>query len=175
MQQATETFDIAIAFPGCEEPPIVIDLATCAAAYGKIEIARRREEPIPPGWAIDASGDATQVPTGHPVRVPIGGLVISPSLSTGLGAEFIEVVSDTRCAPGAVCDDPGEVEIVVLIRQLDFEFGTTSLILRGDQTLPSVKRIGKFSVALIAVDPVPVGDSTGPIATLAIVEWSRPR
>jgi len=126
---------------------------------------------------IDAigGGNANQVPTGQPVRLHIGELVVSPSLSTGLGAEFIEVVSDTRCATGVPCDDPGEVAIVVLIRQLDFEFGTTTLILRGDQTLPSVKKIGKFSVALIAVDPALAGDSSDPIATLAIVEWSRPR
>jgi len=35
------TNPLAIAFPGLEEPPIVIDMATSAAAYGKIEIARR--------------------------------------------------------------------------------------------------------------------------------------
>src|SRR5437764_1849800 len=48
------TNPIAIGFPGMEEPPIVIDMATCAAAYGKIEMARRRGEPIPEGWAIDS-------------------------------------------------------------------------------------------------------------------------
>ena len=50
------TNPIAIAFPGKEEPPIVIDMATSAAAYGKIEIARRRGEAIPQGWAIDREG-----------------------------------------------------------------------------------------------------------------------
>jgi L-2-hydroxycarboxylate dehydrogenase (NAD+) len=56
------TNPIAIAFPGKEEPPIVIDLATSATAYGKIEIARRRREPIPEGWAIDCEGRATRNP-----------------------------------------------------------------------------------------------------------------
>lgn len=58
------TNPIAIAFPGKEEPPIVIDLATCAAAYGKIEIAKRRGEPVPSGWAIDKSGAVTTDPQG---------------------------------------------------------------------------------------------------------------
>ncbi len=58
------TNPIAIAFPGLEEPPIVIDLATCAVAYGKIEIARRKQQPIPDGWAIDASGSVTHDPAG---------------------------------------------------------------------------------------------------------------
>jgi L-2-hydroxycarboxylate dehydrogenase (NAD+) len=56
------TNPISIAFPGKEEPPIVIDMATSAAAYGKIEIARRRGEPIPEGWAIDNEGRATTNP-----------------------------------------------------------------------------------------------------------------
>jgi len=56
------TNPIAIAFPGKEEPPIVIDMATSAAAYGKIEIARRKSAPIPEGWAIDSEGRSTTNP-----------------------------------------------------------------------------------------------------------------
>jgi LDH2 family malate/lactate/ureidoglycolate dehydrogenase len=56
------TNPVAIAFPGKEEPPIVIDMATSATAYGKIEIARRRGEPIPEGWAIDLKGRNTTNP-----------------------------------------------------------------------------------------------------------------
>jgi len=56
------TNPIAIAFPGKEEPPIVIDMATSATAYGKIEIARRRRERIPEGWAIDHEGRTTTNP-----------------------------------------------------------------------------------------------------------------
>jgi L-2-hydroxycarboxylate dehydrogenase (NAD+) len=56
------TNPIAIAFPGLDEPAIVIDMATCAAAYGKVEIARRAGKPIPSGWAIDRDGGATTDP-----------------------------------------------------------------------------------------------------------------
>jgi len=56
------TNPIAIAFPGLEEPAIVIDMATTAAAYGKIEIARRAGKPIPTGWAIDRAGATTTDP-----------------------------------------------------------------------------------------------------------------
>ncbi len=56
------TNPIAIAFPGKEEPPIVIDMATCSAAYGKIEIALRKEAEIPRGWAIDGQGEDTLDP-----------------------------------------------------------------------------------------------------------------
>jgi LDH2 family malate/lactate/ureidoglycolate dehydrogenase len=56
------TNPIAIAFPANEEPPIVVDMATCAAAYGKIEMARRRGEAIPEGWGIDNQGRGTTDP-----------------------------------------------------------------------------------------------------------------
>jgi LDH2 family malate/lactate/ureidoglycolate dehydrogenase len=66
------TNPIAIAFPGKEEPPIVVDMATSAAAYGKIEIARRRGEPIPEGWAIDSQGR----PTTNPNDMVDGGALL---------------------------------------------------------------------------------------------------
>ena len=56
------TNPIAIAFPGKEEPPIVIDMASCAAAYGKVEMARRAGDSIPEGWAIDRDGHVTTDP-----------------------------------------------------------------------------------------------------------------
>ena len=56
------TNPIAIAFPGMLEPPIVIDLATCAAAYGKVEIQNRKGEPTPTGWIIGADGQGTTDP-----------------------------------------------------------------------------------------------------------------
>src|SRR5215471_16207582 len=56
------TNPIAIAFPGKEEPAMVIDMATSASAYGKIEIARRKKQGIPEGWAIDQAGRSTTNP-----------------------------------------------------------------------------------------------------------------
>jgi L-2-hydroxycarboxylate dehydrogenase (NAD+) len=53
------TNPLAIAFPGSEEPPIVIDLATSAVAYGKIEIALRTNSKIPKGWIVDREGRDT--------------------------------------------------------------------------------------------------------------------
>src|SRR5260370_21704480 len=56
------TNPIAIALPAKEEPPIVVDMATCAAAYGKIEMARRRAESIPESWGINNQGCGTTTP-----------------------------------------------------------------------------------------------------------------
>ena len=70
------TNPIAIAFPGKDEPAIVIDLATSATAYGKIEIALRNGLPIPDGWAIDRTGLGTNDPLGMiegGALMPLGG------------------------------------------------------------------------------------------------------
>jgi L-2-hydroxycarboxylate dehydrogenase (NAD+) len=56
------TNPIAIAFPGLLEPPIVIDMATSAVAYGKVEIAKRKGKLLEDGWAIDRSGAVTHDP-----------------------------------------------------------------------------------------------------------------
>lgn len=56
------TNPIAIGFPGNREPAIVIDMATSAAAYGKVEIARRKGSPIPSGWAINSNGVVSTKP-----------------------------------------------------------------------------------------------------------------
>jgi len=62
MERMLGTNPIAIAFPGKEEPPIVIDFATSAVAYGKFEIARRKGTAIPTGWGIDSQGRDTTNP-----------------------------------------------------------------------------------------------------------------
>jgi LDH2 family malate/lactate/ureidoglycolate dehydrogenase len=56
------TNPIAIAFPGHQEPSVVIDMATSAVAYGKIEIALRKNESIPNGWIVDKEGRNTTDP-----------------------------------------------------------------------------------------------------------------
>jgi LDH2 family malate/lactate/ureidoglycolate dehydrogenase len=66
------TNPVAIAFPAGEEPPVVIDFATSAAAYGKVEIARRKGEPIPPGWAVDRDGR----PATRPEQMIDGGALL---------------------------------------------------------------------------------------------------
>jgi len=69
------TNPIAIAFPGKEEPPIVIDMATTPAAFGKIEIAKWKGKPIPEGWAIGGDGRSTTDPEDmieHGCMLPLG-------------------------------------------------------------------------------------------------------
>lgn len=69
------TNPIAVAVPAAKVPPIVLDMATTVAAYGKVKTAAQRGETMPEGWMIDRNGE----PLTDPARaaegflLPIGG------------------------------------------------------------------------------------------------------
>jgi ureidoglycolate dehydrogenase (NAD+) len=67
------TNPIAYAAPGGQEPPIVLDIATSAAAHGQVAKAGRRGQAIPIGWAIDAEGRPTTDPKQAAALLPFGG------------------------------------------------------------------------------------------------------
>src|SRR5690606_1397669 len=66
------TAPIAAAIPAGKERPIVLDMATSTVAWGKIGIARRAEEPIPEGGAVDADGQPTTDPFQAVALTPLG-------------------------------------------------------------------------------------------------------
>ena len=53
------TNPMCYAFPAGKYPPVVVDMATAAAANGKLEIASRANHPIPEGWAQDKNGNSS--------------------------------------------------------------------------------------------------------------------
>lgn len=56
------TNPICVAIPAENDDSFVLDMATSAAANGKLEIAQRNNKEIPEGWAIEASGGNTTDP-----------------------------------------------------------------------------------------------------------------
>jgi LDH2 family malate/lactate/ureidoglycolate dehydrogenase len=56
------TNPIAFAVPDGTASPFLLDMATSAAANGKLEIAKRKQIPIPYGWAIDPQGQESADP-----------------------------------------------------------------------------------------------------------------
>ncbi|MCW3109820.1 MAG: Malate/L-lactate dehydrogenase, partial [Segetibacter sp.] len=66
------TNPVAIAFPGFKEPPVLIDFASSAVSYGKVEIAKRKGEEVPAGWCIDKNGN----PTHNPADMIEGGALL---------------------------------------------------------------------------------------------------
>lgn len=69
------TNPIAVAIPAANHPPIVLDMATTVAAYGKVKTAAQRGEQMPEGWMIDRQGKPLTDPgkASEGFLLPIGG------------------------------------------------------------------------------------------------------
>ncbi|MEP5155381.1 Ldh family oxidoreductase [Planktotalea sp.] len=74
-EQLLGTNPIAVALPSGKNPPIVLDMATTVAAYGKVKTAKQRGETMPEGWMIDKLGQALTDPqkSSEGFLLPIGG------------------------------------------------------------------------------------------------------
>lgn len=66
------TNPISMAIPSDLEAPLFLDMATSAAAAGKVNVAVARGEPVPEGWVIGADG----LPTTDPTQLKKGGALL---------------------------------------------------------------------------------------------------
>lgn len=66
------TNPMCFAFPAKRHDPVVVDMATSAAANGKLEIAQRLNKPIPEGWVQDQYGN----PSTDPHELKRGGSLL---------------------------------------------------------------------------------------------------
>lgn len=67
------TEPISIGVPAGVEKPIILDMATSVAAYGKIQAAAREGKSIPEGWALTKEGLPTTDPNNFYSLIPFGG------------------------------------------------------------------------------------------------------
>jgi len=69
------TNPIAVAVPALEEPPVVLDMATTVAAYGKVKTAAQRGETMPEGWMMGFDGKPLTDPnrSDEGFLLPVGG------------------------------------------------------------------------------------------------------
>lgn len=70
------TNPIAAAIPAEDEKPIVLDMATTVAAYGKVKAKALRGETMPEGWMIDREGKPLTDPkrADEGMLLPLGGM-----------------------------------------------------------------------------------------------------
>ncbi len=149
------TNPIAVAIPTAEEAPIVLDMATTVAAYGKVKAKAQRGEMMPEGWMIDRQGQPLLDPkrSEEGFLMPIGGykgyglsLVVGILAGTLNGAAMGRAVIDfnhddhsvTNTGQAIAVIDPsafGDVgEFKARVDQLVRE-------LRGSDRMPGVERI----------------------------------
>jgi LDH2 family malate/lactate/ureidoglycolate dehydrogenase len=97
----------AVALPAGKEHPVVLDMACSVAARGKIIVAAKEGQPIPPDWAVGPDGQATTDavealkgfvqpvggPKGYALTLTIG--LLSTMLSgAGFGTEVTHMYDD---------------------------------------------------------------------------------
>jgi L-2-hydroxycarboxylate dehydrogenase (NAD+) len=149
------TNPIAIAVPASEEPPLVLDMATTVAAYGKVKVSAQQGKPMPEGWMIDREGrpltDPNRADDGF--LLPIGGykgaaLALMFGLLAGTlngaanGADVVDFnkddVSPTNTGQSiCVVDIKAFAEPVAFKRQVDAVIRQ----LHGSALLPGFDRI----------------------------------
>ncbi len=67
------TSPIAIAAPGAEHAPLMLDMSTGIVSFGKLAHARHAGQPIPAGWALDNDGNPTTDPAEAAIPMPMAG------------------------------------------------------------------------------------------------------
>jgi len=149
------TNPIAVAVPALHEAPIVLDMATTVAAYGKVKAKAQRGEMMPEGWMMDRQGKPLLDPkrSEEGFLMPIGGykgyglsLVVGLLAGTlngaAMGKDVIDFNHDdhsvTNTGQAIAVIDPsafGDVQ--------DFKARVDELIrdIRHSERIPGVDRI----------------------------------
>ena len=161
------TNPIAVAIPGRKHPPIVLDMATTVAAYGKVKTAAQRGETMPEGWMIDRLGRPLTDPkrADEGFLLPIGGpkgyglaLIFGLLAGTLNGAAFGKDVIDFN-ADSVTPTNTGQLIVAISIAAFAdveaFKSGVDAAIdaMHGSATLPGVDAVrvpGEHSHAIRA-------------------------
>jgi L-2-hydroxycarboxylate dehydrogenase (NAD+) len=149
------TNPIAVAVPAGDEPPVVLDMATTVAAYGKVKAKAQRGEPMPVGWMIDRFGQ----PLTDPKRaeegflMPIGGykgyglsLIVGLLAGTLNGAAMGKDVIDFN-HDDATTTNTGQAVMAIDLSAFgdvaDFKARVDLVVrdLRSSERMPGVERI----------------------------------
>ncbi len=109
MQPIFGTSPFAYAIPAGDQLPVIGDMASCVVARGKIILAAKKGESIPPGWALNKAGEdttnaqealeGTVLPFGGPKGYAVATMI---EALTGIlaGSVFTTQIGDTAKDPG---------------------------------------------------------------------------
>jgi LDH2 family malate/lactate/ureidoglycolate dehydrogenase len=155
MDMLLSTNPIAAGIPTADEPPVVLDMATTVAAYGKVKAKAKRGEMMPEGWMIDRQGK----PLTDPKRaeegflLPIGehkgyGLALIVGLLAGTlgGAAMGREVVDFN-ADHVTVTNTGQAILVIDLSAFGdpavFKHAVDVVVkdIRNSEKLPGVERI----------------------------------
>ncbi|HWI13965.1 MAG TPA: Ldh family oxidoreductase [Burkholderiales bacterium] len=149
------TNPIAVAIPAGEEAPVVLDMATTVAAYGKVKTKAQRGETMPEGWMMDRNGQPLTDPkrANEGFLLPIGGykgyglaLIFGMLAGTLNGAAMGRDVVDFN-ADDTTPTNTGHTIVAISVEAFqpvaEFKASVDALVrdIRGSTRLPGVDRI----------------------------------
>lgn len=149
------TNPIAAAVPAAAEAPVVLDMATTVAAYGKVKAKAQRGEMMPEGWMMDREGRPLTDPkrADEGFLLPIGGykgyglaLLVGLLAGTLNGAAMGKDVVDFNHDQTSVTNT-GQAIVAIDIAAFGdvaaFKARVDRLVrdLRGSRRMPGVERI----------------------------------
>jgi LDH2 family malate/lactate/ureidoglycolate dehydrogenase len=155
MDMLLSTNPISAGIPTDEEPPVVLDMATTVAAYGKVKAKAKAGEMMPEGWMIDRQGQPLLDPnrSNEGFLLPIGGhkgyglaLIVGLLAGTLGGGAMGRDVIDFNADHVSVTNT-GQAILVIDLAAFgdpqDFKHAVDKLVrdLRGAERLPGVERI----------------------------------
>jgi LDH2 family malate/lactate/ureidoglycolate dehydrogenase len=155
MDMLLSTNPISAAIPAGAEPPVVLDMATTVAAYGKVKAKAKRGEMMPEGWMIDRQGQPLLDPnrSNEGFLLPIGGhkgyglaLIVGLLAGTLGGAAMGREVVDFN-ADHETVTNTGQAILVLDLNAFGdpevFKASVDHLVqdLRQSERLPGVERI----------------------------------
>ena len=149
------TNPIAVAVPAGQEPPIVLDMATTVAAYGKVKTKAQRGEMMPEGWMMDRQGQPLLDPkkSNEGFLLPIGGYKgYGLSMIIGLLAGTLNGAANGRDVVDFNVDDTtptntGHVIVAINVAMFqpvaEFKQSVDAFVrdIRNSQRLPGVEAI----------------------------------
>ncbi len=132
---ALGTNPLAIAFPTASDP-LVLDMSTANAAYGKILLARAEGVSVPAGWGLNSKGEQTTDPNVITTLLPVGG---AKGSGLSLMIECLASVMSDNSLVAPVLGDPAHrvapVFNAAIIAVEIGAFGEQDIILENAETL----------------------------------------
>jgi L-2-hydroxycarboxylate dehydrogenase (NAD+) len=193
MEMLLSTNPIAAGIPAGSEPPVVLDMATTVAAYGKVKAKAKAGQMMPAGWMIDRLGQPLLDPqrAEEGFLLPIGGhkgyglaLVVGLLAGTLQGAAMGRDVIDFN-KDHVSKTNTGQAILVIDLRAFGdpaaFKAAVDTLVrdIRHSERLPGVDRIWlpgeqshlkrqRYRAAGIPISPGVVADLAALAAELGI-------
>lgn len=109
--RALSTNPISVGIPGGEMPDMLVDFATTAVAEGKVQVARAKGVPLPPGCILDKDGH----PSTNPEDLYAGGMLLPFGGHKGYGLAMVVELLGGALAPGERYNAGGRRGAAVII------------------------------------------------------------